>query len=129
MIKVYLIIGLILMVVALALGAAKYSEAETKRKAEQAQFEAAMAQAKKTLEQTNASVAAQKEALAKSRAQISKLERTLRRHDLSHLAKAKPCLIAKRMTKATRLAYQNIASSTGTIIKEGQGKDPKVCNA
>lgn len=102
-------------------------EINVKRKAARAQLEATLAQAQKTVEQTKASVVAQQTALNKSREQIAKLERTLRRHDLSHLAKAKPCLIAKRMTNATRVAYAQLAQSTGTAIENTTGRDPTVC--
>lgn len=125
--KILLLAVLVLGYSALYVTVKAYLASESQRKVEQVQFQASLARAKETLEQTTASVKAQQEALARSRAQISKLERTLRRHDLAFLAKAKPCLIARRMTAGTREAYQKIASSTGAAIEQLTGPEPKVC--
>ena len=112
----------------MALGVAKYSEAETLRKAEKAQFEASLEQARVTVAQAEASVKAQQESLKQTRARLEKLQTTLREHDLTRLAKAKPCLIAKRMTAATRKAYARMAESTGAVVEEVATAKPKTCS-
>ena len=127
--KFALIALLALALVGLMLGAAKYSEAVAQREAERVQFEETLKKSKEKLEQTRKAIEKQQAALQKSRTEIASLERTLRRHDLAYLAKAKPCLIAKRMTAATRAAYKKIAETTGASIEELAGPAPKVCKA
>lgn len=107
----------------------KQEQAKAQLEAERVQFAATLEQQKKKLKETREAAERHREALDRTREQIGKLERTLRRHDLAYLAKAKPCLIAKRMTAATRKAYQKIAETTGASIEELAGPDPKVCKA
>lgn len=121
--------ALVLVFVGLALMTAKYSETAALRKAEQAQFEESLKQAELTLEQTRASLEVQQQTLKESRERLAKLQDTLRKHDLARLAAAKPCLIAKRMTAATRKAYGRMAESTGAVLEEAVPKAaPKVCS-
>ena len=126
-------LGLVAVVLVAVLGGLLYkavqaqAESEARREAERVQFEATLARSQEKLKQTAEAIQRQKASLEKSRAEIAGLERTLRRHDLAYLAKAKPCLIAKRMTAATRAAYQKIAETTGATLENLTGPAPKVC--